>query len=105
MTAFSQRIVPTLTEVLDAADLQFPGNGNGNGNGNAASASDAAAEVDASRALFGVAAEPVLIDAALRQSITDAVDAAVADLRARLLPQVEALIQQALVERAKRTSD
>ncbi len=105
-------MVPTLTEVLDAADLQFPGNGNGNGNGNGTWASDAAAGFDAVPPLFGTAAEsetvagePVLIDAALRQSIAAAVDAAVADLRARLLPQVEALIQQALVMRSKNTND
>ena len=102
MTAFSQRIVPTLTEVLDVADLHFAGNG------------DSPIEVEALE--FDVSSpvgseisepamavpEPVLIDAVLRQSIADAVDAAVADLRARLLPQLEVLIQQALEEQANR---
>lgn len=102
MTAFSQRIVPTLTEVLDAADLYVPASSDGTING----ASDFAASSSACGSITApamVAPEPALIDALLRQSIEDAVDAVVADLRARLLPQVEALIQQALEAQVSRT--
>lgn len=101
MTAFTHRIVPTLTEVLDAADLHFAGNGDWPLDEAAEFVVNSPAGGEITEPAMAVL-EPVLIDAELRQSIEATVDAAVADLRARLLPQLEALIQQALEAQAKR---
>lgn len=103
MTLGSQRIVPTLTEVLDAADLQFSGRGDW--------PKDVSAKLTARGQLreglaesAAAVPESALIDDVLRKAITDAVDTAIADMRAQLLPRVEALMLRALEAQANRAA-